>query len=166
MNNEIHRVFLISQIENRRRGPTIKLQNTVNTLGTKKFDNWEPPAKMQAQVDMLYFLANPKEGQKLALDGVVQWVKCQPANQKVAGLIPSQGICLSCRPGPQFWGIWGHVRSNHTLMFLSLSFSFPFPPCKNKQIKKNKKDNNQFNNKKTTRTARKLNCIEVQHLRN
>ena len=28
-----------------------------------------------------------------------------------------------------------------------------------------KKDNNQFENKKTTRTARKLNCIEVQEPR-
>ena len=27
---------------------------------------------------------------------------------------------------------WGHMRSNHTLMFLSLSFSHPFPLSKNK----------------------------------
>ena len=36
----------------------------------------------------------------LALAGVAQWIECQPANQKVEGSIPSQGTCLSCRPGP------------------------------------------------------------------
>ena len=35
----------------------------------------------------------------------------------------------------------GHMRGNHTLMFLSLSFSFPYPRSKNKLINlKNKKD--------------------------
>ena len=37
----------------------------------------------------------------MALAGEAQWIECQPVNQKVAGLIPSQGICLGCRPGPQ-----------------------------------------------------------------
>ena len=38
-------------------------------------------------------------------------------------------------------GLWarspvrGHVRGNHTLMFLSLSFSLPSSPSKNKEIK-------------------------------
>ena len=36
-----------------------------------------------------------------ALAGVVQWIECRPVNQMVAGLIPSQGTCLDCRPGPQ-----------------------------------------------------------------
>ena len=35
-----------------------------------------------------------------ALDGVAQWIECQPAKQRVAGSIPSQGIFLGCRPGP------------------------------------------------------------------
>ena len=35
-----------------------------------------------------------------ALAGVVQWMECWPVNQKVTGLIPSQGTCLGCRPGP------------------------------------------------------------------
>ena len=61
---------------------------------------------------------------KLALAGVAQWTECRPANQRVAGLIPSQGTCLGFKPGPQ-WG--GHVRGSHTLMFLSLSFSLPSP---------------------------------------
>ena len=29
-----------------------------------------------------------------ALAGVAQWTECQPVNQKVIGLIPSQGTCL------------------------------------------------------------------------
>ena len=36
----------------------------------------------------------------ITLAGVAQWVEHQPANQKVTGLIPSQGTCLGCRPGP------------------------------------------------------------------
>ena len=54
-----------------------------------------------------------------ALVGAAQWTECRPANQRVTGLIPSQGTCLGCGPGPQ----WGRARGNHTVMFLSLSFS-------------------------------------------
>ena len=36
-----------------------------------------------------------------ALAGVAQWTEAWPVNQKVAGLIPSQGTCLVCGPGPQ-----------------------------------------------------------------
>ena len=35
-----------------------------------------------------------------ALAGVVQWIECRPANQRVAGLIPSQGTRLGLGPGP------------------------------------------------------------------
>ena len=34
------------------------------------------------------------------LAGVVQWIGCQPANQRVTISIPCQGTCLGCRPGP------------------------------------------------------------------
>ena len=34
-----------------------------------------------------------------ALAGVAQWIECWPANERVTGLIPSQGTCLGCRPG-------------------------------------------------------------------
>ena len=64
-----------------------------------------------------------------ALAGVAQWIERQPMNQRVTGSIPSQGTCLGCKPG--LW--WGMVVSgNHTLMFLSLSFSLPSPLSKNK----------------------------------
>ena len=36
-----------------------------------------------------------------ALAGVAQWIERRPANQKVASLIPSEGTCLGCEPGPQ-----------------------------------------------------------------
>ena len=36
----------------------------------------------------------------IALAGVAQWIKFWPVNRKVAGLIPSQGTCLGCGPGP------------------------------------------------------------------
>ena len=39
-----------------------------------------------------------------ALASVAQWIERWPANQKVTGLIPSQGTCLGCRPGPR-WGV-------------------------------------------------------------
>ena len=42
-----------------------------------------------------------KEFLKPALAGVAQWIECQPVNWKDTGLILSQGICLSCTPGPQ-----------------------------------------------------------------
>ena len=36
-----------------------------------------------------------------ALAGVAQWIECQPVNQRVTGLIPSQGTWSGCGPGPQ-----------------------------------------------------------------
>ena len=59
-----------------------------------------------------------------ALTDAAQLVVCHPANQKVAGLLPSQGTCLGFRFGPQFRV---HVRRSKsvflTSMFLSFSFS-------------------------------------------
>ena len=37
----------------------------------------------------------------VTLAGVAEWTECRPTNQSVTGLIPSQGTCLGCRPGPQ-----------------------------------------------------------------
>ena len=37
----------------------------------------------------------------MALAGVAQWIEHQTANQRVKGLIPSQGMCLGCGTGPQ-----------------------------------------------------------------
>ena len=45
---------------------------------------------------------------KVALAGAAQWIECQPENQRVAGLIPSQGTCLGCWPGAQWGALKGH----------------------------------------------------------
>ena len=52
----------------------------------------------------------------MALAGMAHWIKHQPANQSVAGSIPSQGTPLGCRLGPQV----GECERPSTLMFLSL----------------------------------------------
>ena len=41
--------------------------------------------------------------ESFTLAGVAQWIEHQPANQRVASSMPSQGTCLGCGPGPQ-WG--------------------------------------------------------------
>ena len=38
---------------------------------------------------------------RAALASVAQWIECRPVNQRVTGLIPSQGTCLGFQPGPQ-----------------------------------------------------------------
>ena len=55
---------------------------------------------------------------ELSLVGVAEWIKYRPVNQRVAGLIPSQGTCLGCRPGPQY-GV--SERQPHIDVSLSLS---------------------------------------------
>ena len=64
---------------------------------------------------------------KLALAGVAQWIDCQPANQRVTGLIPGQGTCLGCGPGPHLGVCEGQP---HTDVSLPL-FLPPFPSLKN-----------------------------------
>ena len=56
---------------------------------------------------------------------VSQWTERQPADQKVAGSIPSQG--LGCGPGPRLGGMQEATDRcvSGTLMFPSLSPSFP-----------------------------------------
>ena len=44
----------------------------------------------------------------LVLAGVAQWIERWPVKQKVSGLIPGQGTCLGCGPGPS----GGYVRGN------------------------------------------------------
>ena len=56
-----------------------------------------------------------------ALASVAQWIEHWPENQRVASLIPHQGTAWVAGQIP---GGGGRMTSNHTLMFLSLSFSF------------------------------------------
>ena len=57
---------------------------------------------------------------KHALSSVTQWIERQPANQKVTGSIPSDGVAGQV-PSK------GRARGTHTAMFLSLSFFLPPP---------------------------------------
>ena len=59
----------------------------------------------------------------LALAGVAQWIECRPANQRVAGSIPSQDTRLGCGPGPQQGA---GKRQPHLDVSLPLFFP-PFP---------------------------------------
>ena len=47
----------------------------------------------------VYF--NKYKRKEAALAGAAQWIECQPANQRVTGLIPSQDTYLGCGAGPQ-----------------------------------------------------------------
>ena len=78
---------------------------------------------MEVKVNMKY--------SRIALAGVAQWVECQPVNQKVTGLIPSQSSCLGCGPG-----IWLGAYERQLIdvylahRCLSHSFSLPSPLSK------------------------------------
>ena len=60
---------------------------------------------------------------KTCLAGVAQWIERGLVNQRVAGLIPGQGTCLGCRPGPQ---LGTHEGQPHIDVSLPL-FLLPFP---------------------------------------
>ena len=67
---------------------------------------------------------------------MAQWIEYGPVNQRVAGLIPSQGTCLGLEPGPQ----WGMLKRQPHID-VSLLFFPPFPSVKiNKIFKKNQSE--------------------------
>ena len=72
-----------------------------------------------------------------ALAGVAYWIERQPVNQRVIGLIPSQGTCVGCRPGLQ----WGACEKQpHIDVSLPFSPSIaPSPKIKKKNFIKKKK---------------------------
>ena len=78
-----------------------------------------------------------KKKVKLALAGVAQWIE--------RGL-RTKGSLVQFPVGSHAWiagqvPSGGHVRGNHTLMFLSLSFSLPSPLSKNLKKKSNHLEN-------------------------
>ena len=69
----------------------------------------------------------------LALAGVTQWIERRPANQKVAGSIPSQGPCLGCRLTRSPVGGGGERKL--IMYFLHPDVSLSYSLSKNKYIK-------------------------------
>ena len=68
---------------------------------------------------------------KSALTAVAQWIEHRPANQRVTSSIfqyRAHAWVVGQVPSME------HVRCNHKLMFLFLSFSLPLPFSKNKLI--------------------------------
>ena len=69
------------------------------------------------------------------LAGVAEWIERLPVNWKVTGLIPGQGTCPGCRPGPQM-GVCKrqpiHVSLTHPCFSPSLSPSLPLSLKTNK----------------------------------
>ena len=62
------------------------------------------------------------------LAGVFQWIENQLVNQKVVGSIPSQGICLGRRLGPQLRACERQlidVSLTHCCFFPSMSLYLP-----------------------------------------
>ena len=59
---------------------------------------------------------------------LAQWIECPPMNQKVSSLIPSQGTCLRCGPGPQL-GSCERQLIHVSLLHIDVSFLLsPTPP--------------------------------------
>ena len=58
----------------------------------------------------------------IALADVALWTECQSVNQRVTGLIPSQGTYLGCQPGPH-WG--ARERKPHIDVSLPLFLTLP-----------------------------------------
>ena len=75
----------------------------------------DPEKSTSAFLNSLLKLKSP------ALAGVAQWTECWPANQRVAGSIPSQGTCLGYRPGPR-WGLCKRQPHNDVSLPLFLLY--------------------------------------------
>ena len=93
-----------------------------------KFAAWDRVTEIFENANTYNYLAAfsliaYKQTKTKTLAGVAQWIEHRPAKQKVAGLIPSQGTCLGCRPGPQYRA---HERQPHIDVSLLL-FLPPFP---------------------------------------
>ena len=60
-----------------------------------------------------------------ALAGVAQWTDHQPANQRVAGSIPSQGTCLGCGFDP-CRGMCFFCPDQRPMFLFHINVSLPF----------------------------------------
>ena len=97
-------------------------------LGDKEIDNLSDAEFKTLVIEMLTELIelDCKMKGEMALAGVAQWTEHRPVNQRVAGSIRAHAWVVGQVPNR------GLAKGNHTLMFLSLSFSLPSPLSKNK----------------------------------
>ena len=58
-------------------------------------------SECEKQVEIAWSIMYEYRKQQSALAAVAQCIECRPANQRVAGSIPSQDTSLGCRPGPK-----------------------------------------------------------------
>ena len=72
---------------------------------------------------------NKIKRQLTALTGMAQWVRHHLINQKVTGLIPSQGACLGCMGQVPGWGMCERQL---------IDISFPLSPSLPLSLKINK----------------------------
>ena len=88
-----------------------------NPVNSSMVPKYTPPRLVPSKL----LTANNKK-RNVTLAGVAQWIEHRPASWKVASLIPSQGSCLYCGPGPQL----GCVRGNQWMYLSYTDVSLPF----------------------------------------
>ena len=93
---------------------TPKLMQRPKFLHMKRYSSSPAIKKMPIKITVRAVLA-----------GMAQWNEHRPVNWKVAGLIPSQGTCLGCRPGPQL-GLCD--RQPIDVSFTHIHVSLPLSP--------------------------------------
>ena len=57
------------------------------------------PSQMNNKQQIISWYKNTPN---ITMAGVAQWIEHRPTGQMGAGLIPTQGTCLGCRPGPRW----------------------------------------------------------------
>ena len=77
--------------------------------------------------ELLFYLIFKYYKEHVAVAGVAQWIERKPANQGLLVGFPVRAQAWAAGQVPSR----EHTRGNHILMFLSLSFSLPFPLSKN-----------------------------------
>ena len=81
-------------------GEEEKAWNTTVLAGTSQLEMLGPERHVHILERNALLKCGDNRGIR-TLAGVTQWIEHRPANQRVACMIPSQGTCLGCGPGPQ-----------------------------------------------------------------
>ena len=68
----------------------------LSTIESKKQNKETSRTEIDSNTQNILTVVEMDDKGEEALAGVVQWIECRPANQRVACSIPSQGTCLGC----------------------------------------------------------------------